>query len=249
MTNYEYSDFKILEVSGPDTIKFLQGLTTADLAQLNSDNDTLLTAFANLKGRILSLCFVRFISSEKLLISVNNGIVDDLISWLKKYGMFSKVAFKNIDNYSLFFNANGFLNHEILETSSINSNTSYDTIAKTNIQNKLAMIDTQNYEKFLPADLNLDGIDNVVSYTKGCYMGQEVIARMHYRAKLKKELHVVKSDEDIRILDLKNDDGKPLATVVNKIISEEVTYILAVFHKSPTETSYVLESGQTITVC
>ena len=249
MTNYEYCDFKILEVSGPDTIKFLQGLNTADLAKLTSDNDTLLTAFANLKGRILSLCFVKFISAEKLLLSVDNGIVYDLISWLKKYGMFSKVTFKTIDDYSLFFNENGFLNHEILETSSIDCNTGYDAIAKINIQNKLAMIDTQNYEKFLPADLNLDDIDNVVSYTKGCFMGQEVIARMHYRAKLKKELHVIKSDEDITILDLKNSDGKPLATVVNKIISQEVTYILAVFHKAAIETSYVLESGQTITVC
>ncbi|MDE4969841.1 amino acid transporter, partial [Francisella tularensis subsp. holarctica] len=44
---FKYTNFKILEVSGVDTKKLLQGLTTADLNGLSIDNDILLTAFAN----------------------------------------------------------------------------------------------------------------------------------------------------------------------------------------------------------
>ncbi|MDE4996588.1 hypothetical protein NAH08_10100, partial [Francisella tularensis subsp. holarctica] len=73
-SNFQYTNFKILEVSGVDTKKFLQGLTTSDLNGLSIDNDILLTAFANLKGRISSLCFVKFISKENLLLSVEKEV-------------------------------------------------------------------------------------------------------------------------------------------------------------------------------
>lgn len=44
-------------------------------------------------------------------------------------------------------------------------------------------------EKFLPQELNFDQI-GAVSFKKGCYTGQEVIARLHYRGSLKKHLRV-----------------------------------------------------------
>lgn len=44
-------------------------------------------------------------------------------------------------------------------------------------------------QQFLPHDLNLPAL-NAVSFTKGCFTGQEIIARMHYKAKLKKRLLV-----------------------------------------------------------
>ncbi|MGD9945838.1 MAG: folate-binding protein YgfZ [Burkholderiaceae bacterium] len=40
-------------------------------------------------------------------------------------------------------------------------------------------------EQFVPQMLNLDAIDGV-SYTKGCYPGQEIVARSHYLGKLKR---------------------------------------------------------------
>ncbi len=42
-------------------------------------------------------------------------------------------------------------------------------------------------EKFLPHELNLPLL-NAVSFKKGCFTGQEIIARMEYRGKLKKHL-------------------------------------------------------------
>lgn len=246
---FQYQKFKILEVSGVDTKKFLQGLVTADLNKLSSENDILLAAFANLKGRIISLCFVKFIADDRLLLSVEEGVVEDLIIWLKKYGMFSKVTFSINENYSLFFTKDAFLNHDILEKDSLESNASYEQIQKENIFNKLAIINSQNFEQFLPAELELDNIDNVVCYTKGCYMGQEVIARMHYKAKLKKELAVVKSQSDIDNFDLKDSNSKPLANVVNKVFVDNECYMLVVFHKEATEQEYQLSNGQIIVKC
>lgn len=42
-------------------------------------------------------------------------------------------------------------------------------------------------EKFLPHEINLPALGGV-SFNKGCYTGQEIIARMQYRGKLKTEL-------------------------------------------------------------
>lgn len=44
----------------------------------------------------------------------------------------------------------------------------------------LAWIDEHNYEAFLPQDINLDIIGGV-NFKKGCFPGQEVVARLHYR--------------------------------------------------------------------
>jgi folate-binding protein YgfZ len=44
--------------------------------------------------------------------------------------------------------------------------------------------------QFLPHELNLPELD-AVDFKKGCFMGQEVIARMHYKGKLKSHLQLL----------------------------------------------------------
>ncbi len=44
--------------------------------------------------------------------------------------------------------------------------------------------------EFLPHDINLPQLGGV-SFTKGCFLGQEIIARMEYLGKLKKQMHQV----------------------------------------------------------
>ena len=43
---------------------------------------------------------------------------------------------------------------------------------------------------------NLDLI-NGVSFNKGCYPGQEIVARMHYLGKLKQRMYLATTDDDI----------------------------------------------------
>jgi len=54
---------------------------------------------------------------------------------------------------------------------------------------------SETVEAFVPQMLNLQAI-NSLSFTKGCYPGQEVVARMHYLGKLKRRLYIgtVKGD-------------------------------------------------------
>jgi len=57
-----------------------------------------------------------------------------------------------------------------------------------NIQRGLGEISDPAVEQFLPQDLNFQLTDGV-SFKKGCYTGQEIVARLHYRATLKKHMY------------------------------------------------------------
>ena len=77
-----------------------------------------------------------------------------------------------------------------------------DKIVNFKIWNKLdilagfAWIDFKNKEKFLPQMLNLDKF-GAVSFSKGCYVGQEVIARLHHRGKVKRTMKLISSIHEL----------------------------------------------------
>ena len=50
-------------------------------------------------------------------------------------------------------------------------------------------------DRVLPAEAGLD--ERAVSFTKGCYPGQEPIARQHYRGKVNRRLRVLEVDGDL----------------------------------------------------
>jgi tRNA-modifying protein YgfZ len=48
-------------------------------------------------------------------------------------------------------------------------------------------------EEFIPQMLNLDKLGGI-SFNKGCYTGQEIVARTHYLGKIKRELYLAQCD-------------------------------------------------------
>jgi folate-binding protein YgfZ len=52
-----------------------------------------------------------------------------------------------------------------------------------------------NSDEFVPQMLNLHSL-NGISFTKGCYPGQEVVARMHYLGKQKRRMYLAHVDSD-----------------------------------------------------
>lgn len=56
------------------------------------------------------------------------------------------------------------------------------------IRNGLATILPETTEAFVPQMVNLERV-GAVSFTKGCYPGQEVVARMHYLGKVKRRMY------------------------------------------------------------
>jgi len=73
-------------------------------------------------------------------------------------------------------------------------------------------------DKFLPQYLNLDILDGV-SYEKGCYPGQEVIARLRYRGKIKHRLFLASIQQEIAPLEGDNlylsDNDRNVGKIIN----------------------------------
>ena len=83
---------------------------------------------------------------------------------------------------------------------------------------------TDNIEKFIPQVLNSDELDTV-SYKKGCYTGQEVIARTHYLGNVKKHTYLVTIDTPIyKETNVVNSDGESVGELIGEtFIYKEVT--------------------------
>ena len=63
------------------------------------------------------------------------------------------------------------------------------------VQSGIAMISQPVFESFVPQMLNYESVGGV-NFKKGCYPGQEIVARSQFRGTLKRRAYVVHTDSD-----------------------------------------------------
>jgi hypothetical protein len=78
-------------------------------------------------------------------------------------------------------------------------------------------------EKFTPQELQLDR-HGYISFSKGCYTGQEIVARMHYRGKAKKQLMLLSSAQPVDLpgesLEIHDETGNKLGQTLKLLRSD-----------------------------
>ena len=67
---------------------------------------------------------------------------------------------------------------------------------RLDIQAGLPEIYTSSMESFIPQMINLDLL-GAINFKKGCYPGQEIVARMHYLGNLKKRMYAVEFSSEL----------------------------------------------------
>ena len=109
------------------------------------------------------------------------------------------------------------------------------------IQAGLPIILPETLEEFVPQMVNLELLD-AVNFKKGCYTGQEIVARMHYLGKAKRRMFRLHQDEEsipspgTDIFDA-NGDTQSVGKVVNVAPSpEQGVDLLAVLQLTHTDT-------------
>jgi len=87
-------------------------------------------------------------------------------------------------------------------------------------------------EKTLPQEVRYDEIQGV-SYTKGCYLGQETVARLHFRGHTNRELRglVWQGHPLLADMTLRGSDGKEMGTITSLLELPTVTVGLAVLRR------------------
>ncbi|MDF2529981.1 MAG: folate-binding protein YgfZ, partial [Gammaproteobacteria bacterium] len=118
---------------------------------------------------------------------------------------------------------------------------------KLDIEAGQAFLSPEAIGKFLPHDIRLPEL-NGVSFSKGCYIGQEIIARMQYLGKLKKQLCLMQLNTTIEPkagLKILNANQQTQAEIICQALITPGKYVaLAVFNQAPQDSEYSLEQNQ-----
>ncbi len=76
----------------------------------------------------------------------------------------------------------------LVAVSSQTQNATINDWRQLDIAAGIAEIYPETFELFTPQELNYQLV-NAINFRKGCYTGQEIVARLHYRGKLKRHLY------------------------------------------------------------
>ena len=114
---------------------------------------------------------------------------------------------------------------------------------------KFLRIDEKNKERYIPQILNADEL-NGISFSKGCYTGQEIVARTHYLGKVKKKIFLINSEKNLLEINDKiyNKDNELLGEVISKsILVNNLFYSLGII-KVGSENNMLISKNIPLTI-
>jgi folate-binding protein YgfZ len=223
----------VLHITGPETLKFLQGQVTCDTRKIDAEH-ALPGAYCTPQGRVVcdfllfkagdehyglrmrrdvraaaSAVFGKYIIFSKARLDAER---DDLIA-VAVWGEGARSALADVfgqapserfgvshaddaivvqtDEHGLQFEC--FLHSAGVEARlqqmarQMHSATAAQWQARQ-IADGIARIESPTFGEFVPQILNYD-LTGHISFNKGCYTGQEVVARLHYRGKPKRRTY------------------------------------------------------------
>ena len=206
---------KFLDISGEDSTEFLQGLITNDINKCKEDKP-IYACLLTPQGKFSSDFFIiKYLNHY--IIEIHEKYFDSFYSKLKIYKLRSKIEFKeNTDLLSLiifskdipifskntiFYNdprnnnlgVKAYIDKESNELKLITKLKEYEfDIYKQILMKNLVPNSTTDLieNKSLLLENNFQNI-NAIDWNKGCYIGQEITARMKYRSLLKKKIYAL----------------------------------------------------------
>ena len=195
MADFPYS--KIL-ASGADVFDFLQAQLSNDLRLLEKRAD-LLSAWCNPKGRVICIMRVRRRESGYEII-LPAELAEPVLKRLAMFRFRSKVD----------------LEAAAASPDDLGIAGSTDDWLLDNLRAGIPEIWKAQSEAFTPHMLNLDLIGGV-SFDKGCYPGQEIVARTYYRGITKRRTHRFESAAPVSAGDKVADGERNIGEVLNAI--------------------------------
>ena len=202
----------LLEVSGKDAATFLQGQLSNDIIKLNTKS-VQVSAYCQHQGKILALFWV-IKHKDSFFLSFPLDLLDSIKSRLQVFIIMSDVVIEDITTEYIQVGSIGEAHQEALvindklsliiaDNKDINKFNveSIDFWNKACIDSLLPEIYSVTSEKLVPQMLNLDIDEFGVNFSKGCYPGQEVVARLHYLGSAKRRLFAFEVSSEAHIGD------------------------------------------------
>ena len=254
----------LIRVSGADKATLLQGIITQDIGLL-ATQPIIFTAMLSPQGKWQHDFFI-FTHDGDFYIDHDATTTETLFKRLKLYKLRADVALEIAEGWhfafwhthskhpeqALYFHdpRHTELPARVWATTPIASDVDADDYLATRVAFGIPEGGHDITEKETALDAGYDLL-NGVSFTKGCYVGQEVTARMHYKSVARKGFFQVASEtnlpQDITTI---NCNGKPIAELRSHKDNEGLAYgrldivLAAMDAEDPCEMD-----GQLVTLC
>jgi folate-binding protein YgfZ len=220
-------DRGVVRVAGPDAEKFLNGSITADLRTL-ARQAAVHSALLTSQGKMLFEFFVVKAPSGGFLLETGKDLADDLVKRLKMFMLRSKVEADNVSNLYEVAAAWGgpppasdkrivYEDPRLAEMGSrvlapIPPGFAADP---GDVEGDAEWVATETYHAHriahgvpeagkdypigdtFPHEADLDAL-NGVSFAKGCFVGQEVVARMKHKGTVRKRVVPIEAEAPLR---------------------------------------------------
>ena len=191
----------ILTLEGKDKIDFLQALTTNNIENILKE-DSVYTAILSPQGKYLFDFFVFSLSENQILIDIHKSRADSIKRFLEFYKLNSDVIISNRSSQIVISSIKegiysfadprakilGWRCYDFKEELKIQDQ-GFEDFQITRIKNLVPETGVELIpEKSYILELNFEKIQGV-DFKKGCYIGQEVTARMKHKGTLKNRLY------------------------------------------------------------
>jgi len=218
--NTELSGFlTAISIAGTDAAPFLHGQFTTDVAGLGNGQAGI-SAWCDPKGRAL-FTFVLARQDDAFLLLLPPAMREAFSKRLSLYVLRADVVI-------------GAATTAAAPPLPWLSATDTTAPAATFIRHGIPLLHPQTSGHFLPQELNLDDL-GALSFSKGCYPGQEIIARLRYRGAVKRRLCRATTDNPTPLqpgADLQATGADTqVGTVINSAITDAGQELLAVLER------------------
>ena len=222
------------ELTGADTLTFLQGQLSTDLKLVGEQAQ--ITAICNLKGRADFVLWVSQPAPNQFTLAIHPSLREKLIQHIKKYAAFSDVKLN--ESGSTYLCCNQACDQQV----ALEELPSTDPLTHTDqprylftqladsaltpldlIKQGVSVITDETAGLFQPQELRLNELGGV-SYSKGCYLGQEVVARLWFKSAPKAWLHLLSGETPVQ-------PGSQITEQV-QVVSQSSGYTLVVARRA-----------------
>jgi folate-binding protein YgfZ len=240
----DLDDLAVLGVRGADAVFFLQGQLSQDVSLL-SGRGAQIAGLHNPQGRCLAVLRLINLADDHILVVLPAGLADSVRQLLSRYVLRARVK---IEDANSTWRVYGVTGPDASAVASTRLATPMDpdglrqlVIAPRgeplpqgeparraewrldDISAGLPEIVAATSGMFVAQMLNLDLLE-AISFEKGCYTGQEVIARAHYRGQVKRRMQRFQTGSTTRLAPgerISLSDGRRAQVVIAAALEEE----------------------------
>ena len=207
-------DLAALTARGPDATAFLQGQLSQDMEEL-ATRGSMFAGLHNPQGRCLALLRLFHLGGDQILLVLPAELADTVRTHLSRFVLRARVRIEDVNSSWRCYGLTGPDAEAAAETR-IHLPLGYDGLRQLivapraepqpqghaasreewrlqDIEAGMPEVLAATSGEFVAQMLNLDAI-GAVSFTKGCYTGQEIIARAHYRGQVKRRMQLFHTD-------------------------------------------------------